>query len=232
MKEGILQGVFRQKAAAAWFGCRAEKAQVTVLLPGAVDATSWLEKIDCMAHSWPKSCTIGKIQVEKLHAKTFHLHRKFTRARHMWLSLRPDWNLLRYHMYTDWPGIYSYAQLNDRLFINPGRNDTIHDTPSSAGFYSPAYNDWKHHRLYMAYYHGTEPCRVTMTLEATLRNFEKDLAEEQQEVDEQKGSRGQTKQIKRWRTKQGVVQLKAPAATGQAEPNTEDPSYAEVLRDV
>ena len=33
LKEGILRGVFKQKAARAWFGCRAEKAQVTVLLP-------------------------------------------------------------------------------------------------------------------------------------------------------------------------------------------------------
>ena len=56
----------------------------------------------------------------------------------------------------------------------------------------------------MAYYLGTEPCRVTMTLEDTLRKFEEDWAEEQQEVDEQKESRGQTKQIKGWRTKQGM----------------------------
>ena len=34
LKEGILRGVFKQKAARAWFGRRAEKAQVTVLLPG------------------------------------------------------------------------------------------------------------------------------------------------------------------------------------------------------
>ena len=30
LKEGILRGVFKQKAARAWFGCRAEKAQVTM----------------------------------------------------------------------------------------------------------------------------------------------------------------------------------------------------------
>ena len=87
-KEGILRGVFRQKAAAAWFGCRAEKAQVTVLLPGQLDVYSWLEKIDIMSHSWPKSCTVGKFQVDDLQVKTFHLHRKFTRARHLWLSQR------------------------------------------------------------------------------------------------------------------------------------------------
>ena len=106
----IVMCVFRQKAAAAWFGCRAEKAQVTVLLPGQLDVYSWLEKIDSMSHSWPKSGIFGKLQLEDLQPRTFHLHRKFTRARHLWLSLRPDWSLMRTHMYTDWPGIYSYAE--------------------------------------------------------------------------------------------------------------------------
>ena len=64
LKEGILRGVLRQKAAAAWFGCRAEKAQVTVLLPGGLDVNSWLDKVDCMSHSWPKSCNIGKMQAD------------------------------------------------------------------------------------------------------------------------------------------------------------------------
>ena len=43
---------------------------------------------------------------------------------------------------------------------------------------------------------------------------------------------GQARRIKRWRTKQGVVQLKAPVVMDQAEPNPGDPYYAEVLRDV
>ena len=123
LKEGI------RGAAAAWFGCRAEKAQITVLLPGGSDVSSWLDKVDCMSHRWPKSCNIGKMQADKVHAKTFHLHRKFTRARHMWLSLRPNWFLLRYHMYTEW-------------LINPGRNDNIHDTPSKAWWYSAEHLEW------------------------------------------------------------------------------------------
>ena len=110
LKEGILRGVFRQKAAGAWFGRRAPKAQITVLLPGGSDLSSWLDKVDCMSHSWPKSCNISQMQTGAVHAKTFHLHRKFTRARHMWLSLRPNWHLLQYHMYTDWPGIYTYEE--------------------------------------------------------------------------------------------------------------------------
>ena len=232
LKEGILRGVFRQKAAAAWFGCRAEKAQVTVLLPGGPDVNSWLDQVDCMSHSWPKSCNIGKMQAEKVHAKTFHLHRKFTTPRHMWLSLRPNWYLLRYHMYTEWPGIYSYDELNDRLFVNPGRNDNIHDTPSKAKYYSAEHREWQSQQVYMAYYIGAQLGQVCLTMKKTLSKFEEDLAEEQQEVDEQKGSSGQTHQIKRWKTKQGAFQLKAPAAMDQVESNPADSTYAEVLRDL
>ena len=43
----------------------------------------------------------------------------------MWLSLRPKWFLLGYHMYTDWPEICSYADLNDRLYVNLGRNAQV-----------------------------------------------------------------------------------------------------------
>ena len=49
--EKILRGVFKQKAAHAWFGCRAEKAQITVLLPGSCSLSEWSEKVDCMPHS-------------------------------------------------------------------------------------------------------------------------------------------------------------------------------------
>ena len=139
LKEGILRGVFKQKAARAWFGCRAEKAQITVLLPGDCDLSTWMDKVDCVAHSWPKSFNIGKMQMGAVQGKTFHLHRKFTRARHMWLLLRPDWRLLASHMYTEWPGIHSYEEINDRLFVHPGRNDNIQDTASKARWNSPAH---------------------------------------------------------------------------------------------
>ena len=230
LKEGILRGVFRQKAAAAWFGCRAEKAQSTVLLPGGSDLSSWLDKVDCMSHSWPKSCNIGKMQVGKVHAKTFHLHRKFTRARHMWLSLRPNWYLLRYHMYTEWPGIYTYEEINDRLFVNPGRNDNIHDTPSKAWWWSPEHLEWLSQQQFMSQYVDAQVRPVRLTMQKTLANYEKDLTEEQLEINAHKGASGG--HLKRWKTKQGVYQLKDPEKMDQAAPNTEEATSAEVLRDV
>ncbi len=130
-------------------------------------------------------------------------------------------------MYADWPGIYSYAQLNG-LFANPGRNDHINDTPFSGGYLSPAYLEWQQQGLYMAQFLGSGPCQITMTLEATLLKFEERPAKEQQEVEEQKESRGQ---VKRWRTWHCVVQLKAATPACKAEPIEVDPNYGEVLRD-
>ena len=229
LKEGILRGVFRQKAAGAWFGCRAEKAQITVLLPGGADLSSWLDKVDCMSHSWPKSCNISQMQTGAVQAKTFHLHCKFTRARHMWLSLRTNWNLLHSHMYTDWPGIYTYEEINDRLFVNPGRNDNIHDTPSKAWWWSPAHMEWLSQKQFMGHFIAAQVAPVRITMQQALAQYETDLMEEQVEIDANKGSTGGRK---RWKTKQGVYQLKDPEKLEQTSPNTEGATYAEMLQDV
>ena len=199
LKEGILRGVFKQKAAGAWFGCRAEKAQITVLLPGGADLSSWLDKVDCMSHSWPKSCNISQMQTGSVHAKTFHLHRKFTRARHMWLSLRPNWNLLHSHMYTDWPGIYTYEEINDRLFVNPGRNDNIHDTPSKAWWHSPAHMYWLNQKQFMWQFVDAQVKPVRITMQQALAQYEADPMDEQAEID---ANQWPASGRKRWKTKQ------------------------------
>ena len=84
--------------------------------------------------------------------------------------------------------------------------------------------------MFMSQYIGAQLSQVKLTMKKTLADFEEDLEEEQQEVDAQKGSSSQ--HIKRWKTKQGVFQLKDPVAMDQVESNTEDATYAEVLRDV
>ena len=93
-----------------------------------------------MPHSWPKSFNIGRMQIAPVHAASFHKHRKFTRARHMWLRLEPNWRLLRSHRYTEWPGIHTYAEINDRLFVN-----RIQDTKSKAWRNLPEYSCQRQH---------------------------------------------------------------------------------------
>ena len=228
LKEGILRGVFKQKAARAWFGCRAEKAQITVLLPGRCSLSEWSEKVDCMPHSWPKSFNIGRMQMGPVQANTFHLHRKFTRARHMWLSLKPDWQLLAIHMYTDWPGIHSYEEINDRLFANPGRNDNIQDTQSKAKWHSPAHWQWLGQRDYMWKLVDAQVPPVRIIMEKTLADYRANLKVEQVEVAKHSSAFSGKK---KWKTKDGTYQLKDPE-TGRAMPDTDEAIYADMLREV
>ena len=229
LKEGILRGVFKQKAARAWFGCRAEKAQVTVLLPGSCSLSEWSEKVDCMPHSWPKSFNIGRMQMGPVQANTFHLHRKFTRARHMWLSLKPDWRLLAIHMYTDWPGIHSYEEINGRLFANFGRNDNIQDTPSKAKWHSPAHWQWLGQRDHMWQLVDAQVPPVRITMEKTLAEYRANLQVEQAEIAKHSSAFSGKK---KWKTKDGIYQLKDPEPSEQAMPETDDAIYADLLREV
>ena len=118
--------------------------------------------------------------MDPVQANTFHLHRKFTRARHMWLSLKPDWRLLAIHMYTEWPGIHSYEEINDRLFANPGRNDQ--DTQSKARWHSPAHWQWLGQRDYMWQFVDAQVPPVRITMEKTLAEYRADLKVEQPEI--------------------------------------------------
>ena len=83
--------------------------------------------------------------------------------------------------------------------------------------------------MFMAQFIGAQLSQVTLTMTRTMAKFESDLAEEQQEV--QANERSVGSQVKRWKTKQGVFQLKDPTPMDQVEPGTDDATYAEVLRD-
>ena len=113
-------------------------------------------------------------------------------------------------MFTEWPGIYSYEEINDRLFINPGHNDNIHDTPSKAGWYSAEHLEWQRQQMFMSQYIDAQLSQVKLTMKKTLADFEEDLELEQQEINAQKGS--SSRHIKRRNTKKGVYQLKDPVA--------------------
>ena len=84
--------------------------------------------------------------------------------------------------------------------------------------------------MFMSQYIDARLSQVKLTMKKTLADFEEDLEVEQQETNALKGS--SSRHIRRWKTKQGVFQLKDPVAMNQVESNTEDATYAEVLRDV
>ena len=159
--------------------------------------------VDCMPHSWPKSFNIGRMQIVPIHAASFHKHRKFTRARHMWLRLEPNWRLLRSHMYTEWPGIHTYAEINDRLFVNPGRNDNIQDTKSKVWRYSPEYWQWTRQIEYMWQFLDGQVLPVQIKMEDTLAEYHANLRNEQAEV-----ALHRPAVKKQWKTKDGTFQVK------------------------
>ena len=204
-------------------------AQVTVLLPGKCSFSEWTDMVDCMPHSWPKSFNIGRMQMGPVQANTFHMHRKFTRARHMWLSLNPNWRLLSSHMYTDWPGIHSYEEINDRLFVNTGRNDNIQDTSSKARWNSPEHRRWVDQQQYMWHFLDAQVPPVQITMEDTLSEYRANLRIEEAEIAAHSSA---TNGRKKWKTKEGIYQLKDPEKLEQDEPITDDVIYADMLRDV
>ena len=132
-------------------------------------------------------------------------------------------------MYTDQPGNYTYEQLLDRLFNNPGRNDLINDTSYQGGCWHYAYHNWQSQWLFMSQFLQNGPCHISMTLEAILNQFETGLSKEEQEVEGRKATGGQ---VTRWRTKQGILQVKGANSSVEESPDAGDTEYEEVLRDV
>ena len=239
LKDGILRGVFKQQAARAWYGCRAEKAQVIALLPGKCCYSTWTDLVDCMPHSWPKSFNIGRMQISPINATSFHKHRKFTRARHMWLRLDPDWNLVRRQLYTDWPGIHTYDEINDRLFVNPGRNENILDSKSKVGRYSPEYWQWMGQIDYMWQFQDGQVRPVQIKMEDAIAEYQANLRNEQAEV-----ALHRPLVRKQWKTKDGTFQVKQqqvvyddPSADpndqmDESSPEREEATFSKMLRDV
>ena len=179
-----------------------------------------------MPHGWPKSTTIGRFQMDDLRPRTFHLYRKFTRARHLWLSLRPDWELLRTHMITDQPGNFSYSELLDRLFNNPGRNDLINDTPYQGEYWNQVYHNWQLQGRHMVRYLQDGTGTILVSMQAILEKFEADLLLEQKEVVARNGARGH---VTRWKTKQGILRVKGAAPLGEESPATLCKEYEELF---
>ena len=177
LKDGILRGVFKQQTARAWYGCRAEKAQVIFLLPG-------------------KCC---------------------------------------YSTWTD----YTYDEINDRLFVNPGRNENILDSKSKVGRHSPEYWQWMGQIDYMWQFQDGQVRPVQIKMEDAIAEYQANLRNEQAEVAVHKPL-----VRKRWKTKDGTFQVKRkqvvdddPSVDPQdqmdeSSPEREEATFSKMLRDV
>ena len=133
-------------------------------------------------------------------------------------------------MYTEWPGIHSYAEINDRLFVNPGRNDNIQDTLSKVKYASPVYWQWVQQWEYMGQFVDGQVSPVQIKMEDTLAEYRDNLCKEKAEI-----ALHMPRGKKQWKTKEGTYQLKHPEdgeQTEQTMPTADEATFAEMLRDV
>ena len=133
-------------------------------------------------------------------------------------------------MYTKWPEIHSYAEINDRLFVNPGRNENIQDTLSKVRYFSPVYWQWVQQQEYMWHLVDGQVSSVQIKMEDTLAEYRDNLRKGKAEI-----TLHMTSGKKRWKTKEGTHQLKHVEDGDQTErtmPTADEATFAEMLRDV
>ena len=120
-QQGVIAGVFRQKGAAPWGCTRAEKLQLSVLLPNDLSLEDWYAEVYGLPTVWPDASMLGADNLRKIAGYDFHLLRKKYDVRTMWGDLDPQWRLLQSQLETRGPGWYSPAELKVRLFTNKSK---------------------------------------------------------------------------------------------------------------
>ena len=118
LQQGVIAGVFRQKGAAPWGCTKAEKLQLSVLLPNDLSLEDWYAGVYGLPTVWPEASMLGADNLRKVAGYDFHLLRKKYDVRTMWGDLDPQWRLLQSQLETRGPGWYSPAELKERLFTN------------------------------------------------------------------------------------------------------------------
>ena len=121
LQQGVIAGVFRQKGAAPWGITRAEKLQLSVLLPNDLSLEDWYAGVYGLPTVWPEASMLGADNLRKVAGYDFHLLRKKYDVRTMWGDLDPQWRLLQSQLETKGPGWYSPAELKERLFTNKSK---------------------------------------------------------------------------------------------------------------
>ena len=121
LQQGVIAGVFRQKGAAPWGITRAEKLQLSVLLPNDLSLEDWYAGVYGLPTVWPEASMLGADNLRKVAGYDFHLLRKKYDVRTMWGDLDPQWRLLQSQLETRGPGWYSPAELKERLFTNKSK---------------------------------------------------------------------------------------------------------------
>ena len=95
LQQDVIAGVFRQKGAAPWGCTKAEKLQLSVLLPNDLSLEDWYAEVYGLPTVWPEASMLGAENLRKIAGYDFHLLRKKYDVRTMWGDLDPQWRLLQ-----------------------------------------------------------------------------------------------------------------------------------------
>ena len=111
LQQGVI-GVFRQKGAAPWVIPRAEKLQLSVLLPNDLSLEDWYAGVYGLPTVWPEASMLGADNLRKVAGYDFHLLRKKYDVRTMWGDLDPQRR-------EDLAGTHLLSSRNDFSQISP-----------------------------------------------------------------------------------------------------------------
>ena len=111
LQQGVI-GVFRQKGAAPWLIPRAEKLQLSVLLPNDLSLEDWYAGVYGLPTVWPEASMLGADNLRKVAGYDFHLLRKKYDVRTMWGDLDPQRR-------EDLAGTHLLSSRNDFSQISP-----------------------------------------------------------------------------------------------------------------
>ena len=75
--------MFRHIAAAPWFGAKAHKLQVAVILPSDIDTQEWLDIVTGNESVWPMQVQYSRQRLQPLSPSTFKRLRKRAKAKHV-----------------------------------------------------------------------------------------------------------------------------------------------------
>ena len=206
LQEGILCDVFSQKCSAAWQGAPGQRLTDSIMLPGRQTADDWLDYMLSQRNLWPTFTTKGAA-VEMITEKTFRKERRRLQAKHLWMDIKIDWNMLLNRMHTEAPTGMCCEQLRDLLF-NRAAKDNQSNPYEEKAYRGPNYREvqarWEQNQRWMLYYQDQ---RVPVVLDISYC-------------------------AKRWQTREGTYQLKRrrllPDVRDPPEQGDEDVNMADI----
>ena len=94
------------------------RIMVSLLLPSPMEADQWLHKAKANRHMWPLQMTLHPAANQLPTEFFMRRERRILRARHIWVSIQPDWPMIKARVWTKHATGLPYTMLHRRLFLH------------------------------------------------------------------------------------------------------------------